>query len=282
MLNYEEGIQIGIDRIRKLLYKDYDLILTNIIKNIEASDQCKKVIVEEKGLVQYVTKFTPVKTQFKFTDSYSFSKLLEDSMFLSLKEIQKTLSKAFEEMGLNYEMSNEIMRRLLTQRGVRTTTVIGEGGMKLSITVIKNLYLCCHYSVADLCMLSDFESIKELVDILQKTYASLGKIDYEKNKSVNIYLRDTSLLAPAGKKSLESLGEMHGGDFTKVKIPIKHKSDMLGFKNEDPKMFEEYAMQDAVVTLKHINEMEDIHVDFGKVGVPLTLSSLSRTYLLNH
>jgi len=49
---------------------------------------------------------------------------------------------------------------------------------------------------------------------------------------------------------------------------------------ENPELFERYAKQDAVVTLKHASTMEDFNLTISKVGVPLTLSSVGKSYVL--
>lgn len=203
-------------------------------------------------------------------------------MGLSSPDILLNLHKCFDKMGLDLKLSDVLVKRLSSQKSIRTTTLIGENNLKLSISLIKNNYICCHFSVADISILSDYEIIKDQLDIVQRSFASLGRLNYELNKSVNIFVRDTSLLAPGGKKSLASIGSMYGDDFNKVVLPSVYRGDMLRLKEEDPNLFKDYAIQDSLITLKHINTMEDFMIDDNKVAVPLTLSSLSRNYILNY
>ena len=86
------------------------------------------------------------------------------------------------------------------------------------------------------------------------------------------------LLAPAGAGSLDKLGKLyeHEGDFTKRTISPQDIRDMSGFLKRDKIAFEEYALQDAIITLKHAISMEKFNMTVKQIGVPLTLSSIGR------
>lgn len=68
------------------------------------------------------------------------------------------------------------------------------------------------------------------------------------------------LIAPAGAGSLEKLGKLyeHEGDFSKRSVTPQDINNMSGFLKRDKKQkaFEEYALQDAIITLKHAISME--------------------------
>lgn len=49
---------------------------------------------------------------------------------------------------------------------------------------------------------------------------------------------------------------------------------------KDKALFEKYALKDAEITLKHANEMEDFNNTVKRVGVPITLSSIGKQYVL--
>jgi len=51
------------------------------------------------------------------------------------------------------------------------------------------------------------------------------------------------------------------------------------FLIRDKKAFEEYALQDAIITLKHAVAMEEINLTVKQLGIPLTLSSIGRKYV---
>ena len=51
---------------------------------------------------------------------------------------------------------------------------------------------------------------------------------------------------------------------------------------EDPVLFEKYSVQDTVITLKHGNEMEKFNFGLGKTGIPLTISGMGKSYVLQY
>ena len=152
--------------------------------------------------------------------------------------------------------------------------------MKISLTVVNNFYLIAHYNAADLPMLSNFENdLKKQLSIVNKSFVSLGKpLRYEDKF---MYVRDTMLLAPAGYNSLARLGELYNeeGDYSKRRISQEDLNNMKEFLKRDEKAFKEYALQDAIITLKHAIAMEQFNMSVKQIGVPLTLSSVGRNYV---
>lgn len=150
---------------------------------------------------------------------------------------------------------------------------------QLSITVTRNLYISMHESSADLSILSDFDTFKEELSLVSGSFVTLGKalkFDFCKSK-VNI--RDTTLLAPPGSKSLKSIGKSYNEFYHKKDIGSYRGGNMRDLLKNDLARFKEYALQDAVITLKHIVTMEQFYHQVGKVGVPLTLSGISSAYV---
>lgn len=96
-----------------------------------------------------------------------------------------------------------------------------------------------------------------------------------------MYLRDTVLLAPGGSKALAALGKLYGESFTKIDIGSYRQGEMRALMKDDKTLFERYAIRDAEITLKHSCAMEDFYFEVGKTGVPLTLSGIGRSYVLN-
>jgi hypothetical protein len=128
-------------------------------------------------------------------------------------------------------------------------------------------------------MLSDFLEITEKLSIVNKSFVTIAKplIIY----GCNVYIRDTMLLAPAGKGSLEALGGLYAceGDLSKRDVSSEEKMKMSKFLIRDKEAFEEDAIQDAVITLKHALSMEQFNLSIKQLGVPLTLSSIGRNYV---
>ena len=146
--------------------------------------------------------------------------------------------------------------------------------LKVSLSIVKINFVLAHYNAADFSILSDFEELKERLSIVNKSYVSLGKpLRYE---YTFVYLRDTMLLAPAGKACLANLGQLYESTFHKKEISKYDLNDMSGFLKRDKEGFIAYAIQDAVSTLKHALSMEKFNLSIKQLGVPLTLSSIGR------
>lgn len=148
---------------------------------------------------------------------------------------------------------------------------------RISVTRIRNNYFIAHLTNADLSMMDDFEDFKGELDIVNKSFVTLGKPIVVGGS--NIIIRDTMLLAPAANKSLEAIGAMYGEAFRKIEMKkdVMNNMDVLLAENHD--LFIDYALKDALITLVHANNMEDFYFSLGEVGIPITLSGLSRKYV---
>lgn len=91
------------------------------------------------------------------------------------------------------------------------------------------------------------------------------------------------LLAAAGKGRLADLGKLYEneGDFTKRDITPRDLNNMSAFLKRDKAAFEDYALQVAIITLKHALSMEKFNMSVIQIGIPLTLSSIGRIYVFN-
>lgn len=160
-------------------------------------------------------------------------------------------------------------------RRMTRTSMTSFAEEKMSVSRIRNAYFIAHLTNADLSMLSDFDDLKKELDIVNKCYVTLGRpllID-----NTNIFIRDTMLLTPAGKRSLDALGVLYGVD--KIKLTKDQISNMDRLLVEDRALFEEYAMRDAVIPLIHANYMEHFNFQLNEFGIPITLSSLGGKYV---
>lgn len=133
-----------------------------------------------------------------------------------------------------------------------------------------------HESGADLSILSDFSVFKEELDIISRNFVTMSKpLKYK----ARIHIRDTALLAPMGFGSLSAIGSIYGEEYAKVDIGSYKKDEMSKLLEGDRELFERYAVQDALITLKHVNSMEEFYTSIGKKGVPLTLSGVGKEYV---
>jgi len=161
------------------------------------------------------------------------------------------------------------------------TTITYEGGVKISFNKVKNNYLVAHYNPADLSMFEDFDDFKEDLSIVGKSFVTLGKplcIGGE-----NVYVRDTHLLTPAAGKSLASLGKLYENEigYTKKVISKDHLEHMDEFLIYNKEEFESYAIIDALIPLIHATTLENVNFELKRVGIPITLSGLGRTLVLD-
>lgn len=156
-----------------------------------------------------------------------------------------------------------------------------DNGAKINLSLITKHYVSSHYNSADLSMLNDFELLKPMLSIINKSFVTLRKP--LRLYDSQIFIRDTILLAPAGKNGLGSIGELYSltGDYSKVDVFDVDKSKMSEFLSADKEMFEKYAVRDALIVLKHSVAMEQFNFGVKQLGIPLTLSSMGRNYVFD-
>ena len=149
---------------------------------------------------------------------------------------------------------------------------------KIPLTISKNVFVLAHYNAADFSLLSDFNELKKKLSVVNKSFVSLGKP--LKFDGSYVYFRDTMLLAPAGMNSLKELSKLYSKDgLVKREISIDDIKNMRGFLERDPERFRDYALHDALITLKHAIEMEIFNMKIFKTGIPITLSSIGRKFV---
>ena len=148
---------------------------------------------------------------------------------------------------------------------------------KVSVTKIRTNYFLAHLTNADLSMLNDFEIIKEKLNIVNKSFVTLGKPIVI--GGTNVVIRDTMLLAPAGKRSLASIGSLYGQEQNKISLTQEQIQNMDLLLKKDKELFDSYALKDAVIPLIHGNFMEDYVFRLNELGVPITLSSIGAKYV---
>jgi hypothetical protein len=292
---FEQHVSKCISEIRKIKYKDYDILMSIL------SDGFKKISKEgnEYGLRYfakddyYVVSFprTPVEKYVYLNEhgqGYNFTDLITVSCELGnkyldadyakirilLKEIQKhdvlTIVPELSELQVTNDrpaIKGEIGRKRYSRSLIRS--------MDLNINRIRNNYVIAHLTNADLSMLNDFEELKEHLDIVNRSFVTLGKP--LQMKDINIYIRDTMLLAPAGKKSLASLGDLL--NLPKIKLHHTEIEAMDVLLQKDRSRFLDYASNDAVITLLYANSLEDQLFQSRGLGIPISLSSLSGSFV---
>jgi hypothetical protein len=96
---------------------------------------------------------------------------------------------------------------------------------------------------------------------------------------LKVYLRDTMLLAPAGRKSLAALGELVG--VPKMMLhetrqgDLRLKRQMKWVRANNPTLFREYALLDAKISALYFREVTRVYQEAtGAEFVPSLLSTI--------
>lgn len=278
------SIDSSIESIRKLLYEDNDKLLVNLIEELNTKSLTK--IVKPDYYI-YSTPKTAVNTMIKYLNKYTSDELIKDSESLKTFDLQRSLTSLILLLnkvsgnggGISTKMQSSI-DRCLNQPTSRISYKFNDSKSQLNITVNRVLYLCMHESTADLSMLHDFDQFKELLNIVARSFVTIGKpltLDYSKSK---VYIRDTILIAPAGAKSLAGIGDIYGSEFKKIDLGDYRKDRMSILLEENKELFEQYAIRDSEITLKHASTMEEFNYSLDKLGVPLTLSGIGKSYVM--
>jgi len=315
----ENIIANHIEQIRNLEFDNIDMIFENMINNLK-SDSSLKYFIKNDDYIIFKLSLTPERLSIKYieSDGYSMEKLLFDVTLLSIQDIIKykesivdvithylsePLSgiKSFSfnfinelstnisdeinnnnnnDNNNNYNNNNNesIINLVKKQKRLSRSYLNLKNGVRISISYYFNNVVIGHNTTADLSILTDFDKFKGELDIVNKCLITLGKgIKYN---NANLIIRDTMLLAPAAHKSLSSIAKLY--DCDKISLTDYEISHMdLLLKNNKAK-FQEYALNDSVITLKHAIWMEDFHFKVLGTGVPTTLSNLGNKYVLDY
>lgn len=155
--------------------------------------------------------------------------------------------------GVFYPDINKQERYSLSQF---TKKVLQEMNFPISELKDFRIIYIAHYFTAEWSMFSDRKSLHMKFEYIRKTMTTTNRplkttIIDENGKKVNLWVdvRDTMLMLPDGYKSLEKASTFIEG-YEKIVIGAEHKSKMYQFMQDDPTLFEKYAIRDAEVTLK--------------------------------
>lgn len=210
-INKNIGNVVG--KIRDMEYEPYTKYIEKV-KSLLMVQEMKSFEVLEKHCVYYIFPLSETSSKILYKDSYSFKELV-DEVDEMVKPFNVNNIKIVSDLLLLGKLEDKKVERILSQSLSRISK--REGGCLTTITFTKKTYICCHLTNADLSILKDFEVFKHELDIVHKNFITLGRpLRYGLS---NVYIRDTSLLAPAGKKSLDAIGGIYGEEYKKVVIP---------------------------------------------------------------
>jgi len=293
----ENSLNKNINEIRNLKFKRND---ASIFVLIEGLKRLNIPFIEKDDSFVFSFPRTPIQPFIYYDEGEGYSiedmikqaNLLGDSYLIEdynkLIELLKRISKNVELHFDWSEKENNILKQIeskslpedLEVKKMTRSFMSSFTDDKVSVTKIRNSYLIAHLTNADLSMMKDFELFKEELNIVNKSFVTLGKPLVIGN--TNIIIRDTMLLAPQGNRSLESIGNLYGQEYRKINLSKEQKENMDLLLKTDKTLFDAYALKDAIITLIHSNYMEDFNFKLNEVGIPITLSSLGSKYVKNH
>ncbi|WP_379553576.1 DNA polymerase [Qipengyuania sp. DGS5-3] len=155
------------------------------------------------------------------------------------------------------------------------------------------IYIAGHFTRADFPAFGDFKNITELISSVRNTFLNIGNyipvtIRFSEIDKVDlkVILRDTMLLTPATSKSLAALGDLVGLEKLSLdpdpEKALHYKANMDALLQDNPDLFEEYAIRDAVICVRYLEQLIDQCDDIlGQRKVPATLTSIGVDLLMD-
>lgn len=183
-----------------------------------------------------------------YPESFDFDFDLESSDYSTL-----CMGELPSDQFLNIEPLNSLSLPPLKYRARTKLYKTSYGYVYISRQI--DTVLVNHFSPADLCMFSDFTSIKKELDILSGSFITMGKPIEIGSRSVTI--RDTILLAPGGAKALAKIGATYA--LPKLELTVEELNNMKLLRSANPELFTAYALRDSEITLTHASWMEAWH-----------------------
>lgn len=281
-----DSLKDCVEKIRKFKFSTLDAINRELITKLKTLQDIKYYEDSEKDCIVFALPLSQVYTKITYPQSYSTQELVSDSNWLGFQSLEHSFN-SFADIIASMEIKPITNITKLkswyskTAKPRSRTTLHFNTLDKIALTVLKNNYIIAHYNPADLSLLSDFYLYKDELSIVNKSFISLSKPLEIAN--TNVYFRDTHLLTPAGSKGLNALGKLYSAELNLSKIELKaeDKEHMDEFLLRDPKTFEEYALRDVLITLKHAVTLESVNFDIKRIGIPITLSSMGRALVLD-
>jgi hypothetical protein len=282
------SLKLCVENIRKFKFFHLDNFNRELIVALENLGGVKQYKDLKKDQIVFILPLSKVNTHITYpqeNEGYSLKELVYSTNALTRENLSMSF-KMFMNLVKNLSVEVDFSRLLewnskcTKARGRTTITFFTNEGekVKVSLNLVRNNYIIAHYNAADLSMLNDFNTHLDSLNIVGKSFVTLKKpLNIEGSF---IYLRDSHLLTPAGVKSLDALGKLYGKNVNKHLIKQEDLEHMDEFMLREPGAFEAYAKQDAVIPLIHATTLEDFYFDLKKTGVPITLSAMGKSLVL--
>jgi hypothetical protein len=166
-------------------------------------------------------------------------------------------------------------------------------GVAAGEEIPRTIVLVGHYNRADVPAFDDTKQIFPRLKNVRNSLVSLGapvKVrvafseDQEDYVDINVYVRDTMLLAPSGRKSLAELGRLIGVEKMKLADTVEEDcalKKMMKLVREDWDLFRAYAIIDAEICARYYKRLSDTVTALTGGFAPTALSSIGMKLLIN-
>lgn len=158
----------------------------------------------------------------------------------------------------------------------------------------QNIILVGHFNKADLPAFTERKTILRSLTNIRNSFVSRNapirlRLQFneegEGSIDLSIYVRDTMLLAPAGKKSLAELGKLIGIEKVRLAEDAQDetliKQNMKVLREGDWETFREYAVADAEISAKYFQQVTATYQrETGSKFVPTSLSAIGMKLLV--
>ena len=224
-----------ISEIRELLYKSNDELIKDLTTKLSEDPTLTKSIVKgdwvfsfPKSVRSNYIKYFSKGDQFSSTDLVTqCDKMVNDSHKSSLIKVIEILDEITDNKTKDNKMSNKMLKSIESSSNKHSSRITYRfKNSVLSITVSRMLYLLIHLSYADLPLLSDFDQLKEELDIVAKSFVTRSKPLIRENLNIKVHIRDTTLLSPKPTTPLSAIGKLYGPEYKKVDLGAYKKDEM--------------------------------------------------------
>ncbi len=143
-------------------------------------------------------------------------------------------------------------------------------GAERGYVIPKTIVLVGHYTRADMPAFDDRKQLWQRLSNVRNSLVSLSlpvriRVQFSENaddtSDINVYVRDTILHAPAGKKSLAGLGTLIACEKVKLcddtVMERELKSNMSAVRADDWTLFKQYAIADAEISARYYKKLAE-------------------------
>lgn len=231
---------------------------------------------------EYKTPSNPLQ-RWELEEGYGRNKILSYQVYCKLYD--PSIPDQPEWGGICFPQDGEVDNRL-SLPDILTFAVWKGVQSGVIESIPRMIYLVGHFTRADFPAFSDFQDLTQMMSSVRNTFLSIDryidvKIPCEDGDEVpvKVLVRDTMLLTPAASKGLKALGELVGQP--KIDLdpdPAKdqfYKENMDVLLAEKPDLFDQYALNDAVICVRYADRLIDqSRALLGTSKLPATLTSI--------